>query len=361
VRGSATGTPSTDRRVLPRRECRLPVAAIASDGSTVPCESADVSIGGMRVVGTERIPLGPIRVVIDDHISLEGTVVEEIFDLATGTVIARIMFERGRGADCDELIDLVNAGVVVDATPAAPRTGARARYVLGAAGVIGLLVVSAAVIRDTTGTGSQVTIADRTTATSVITTLPTPDDDPVVVATTVAPAPTPSPTPAPAPVPSQDATPTASTVPTTLPAPPAPADPAPTFVTTTETADNSMTVTIAEDPANNHAASTVGPSAGVDDVRVSLYFAPEKTDTGYAVWVSIENRSDGALTFPGGAEAVIRATDERGVAQEITVRRDDVVELAPGATVELAGVLPLDPGTYEITTTLDVTRSQPSS
>jgi hypothetical protein len=136
---------------------------------------------------------------------------------------------------------------------------------------------------------------------------------------------------------------------------PAPVTAAPAPVTTTETADNSMTVTVSEDPAESSGTSTVGPSEGVDRVRVDLGFSPEATDAGYPVSVTVENRGDDAITFEGGAAATVRATGEDGAVQQVTIARPDVTELAPGQTVRLEGAMPLAPGRYELTTEIDVT------
>src|SRR4051812_5576507 len=89
--GGDTWAELSERRRDPRKEYRGVVAVVTHDGSTVECESVDVSVGGIRVVGSERIPLGPGQVIISDLI-LEGEVVEEIIDLVAGTVIARIIF-----------------------------------------------------------------------------------------------------------------------------------------------------------------------------------------------------------------------------------------------------------------------------
>jgi hypothetical protein len=331
--------PDSDRRQHPRRACRLPVVIVGPDGGHVVCDSVDVSVGGMRVVGDERMPVGPVDVVIDELLALHGEVVEEIFDLPSGRVTARIVFASATPATTAELVALAEL-------PSATPRVRRARNLVAIAGVLGVLAVGGVLVRQaSTPSGT----AELTTATQPAVTTTVPDDDapepiPTSTSTTAAPTPTPTPTSVPAP---------AAVAPT--PRPVADTPPAPAFVTTTETADNAITVTISEDPAQSSGSSFVGPSAGVDRVRVELDFSPEATAAGYPVAVTIENRSDAPITFDGGATAVITATAEDGTAHEVTVTRTDVTELAPGTTVRLDGVLPLEPGRYDLTSEADVT------
>jgi hypothetical protein len=243
-------------------------------------------------------------VIISDQLALEGEVVEEIIDLVAGSVVARIVFAT-RPAPIAELLGPGWADTHGDVSH---WRGLRLWAVIG----IAALLIAGLVVRQLVMSNDEVARVDRPTALSV-----------------TAPAAGVS----------------------TAPEPPRSAT-----VTTSERADNTMTVTIAEDPADTSATSTVGPTPGYDRMRVMLQFSPERTDSGYAASVIIENRGDQMVSFDGGADAVLRATRDGAVVEEVTLRRDDIVELAPGERVSLDGVLRLsEPGTYELTTSVDVT------
>src|SRR5688572_15713737 len=85
-----------DRRRLPRRPSNhILVIEMMRDGELIPCDSLDVSIGGMRVRAMEPIPLGTCDIVVfadtEDPLILMGEVVE-ILESAPEATFARIVF-----------------------------------------------------------------------------------------------------------------------------------------------------------------------------------------------------------------------------------------------------------------------------
>jgi hypothetical protein len=321
------------------------VTVIVADGTLVQCEIVDVSIGGARVQGADRIPLGQVQLVVDSTLALEGVVCEEVLDLADGTVTARIVFEEANVAS--------PALVALATETSSARTSRMVRVAAATAVVLAVVVGGALALR----AGGDDIASPLTAARAADTQTVTDVDEPV--STTVAPAPvvptsqsaaaTPAPTvdvvqPAPATPPAASPSPT-PTQPAAAAAP----------VTTTEHADNTLRVTVSDDPSQTSAESTVGPSNGVDPVRVQSQFSPEHTAAGYKVAVTIENRSDKAIRFEKGIDALVTVTSDRTVVDQVAFRAPDVVELAPGETAEVAGFIALEPGTYDITVDVDVT------
>jgi hypothetical protein len=279
--GAPTRPSSADRRRHPRRAVNLPVVVVAPDGAAVPCESMDVSLGGMRVRGADRLPLGRVRVILDEMLALEGDVIEELIDVSSGQVTARIAFTPGPAALEAELTELASLDAAAVAADGARR--ARVKAVVAVAGLLGVLVVGGAVLRAGSGAGA-------------------------------------------------------------LPATPA-------VMTITQQVDHLMSVTISADPGASYATSTVLPSAGVDRVRVLAQFTPTAVDGGFPVSVTVENRGDDVLTL-GGAR--LTALQDGVPVADVVLSSDDVVEVAPGETVSLDGVLALAPGTYELVGGADV-------
>jgi len=344
----ASGPTALDRRRYPRRACRLPVVVVASDGSTIPCESMDVSVGGMRVEGVAPIPLGPARVVVDDMLALEGEVLDDVIDVATGTVTTRICFEAVPAAVTAELAELA---ALPPATARRVR-GPRARAVLAAAAVIGAVTVAGLALGSDLSPEALRTEAPERALEA--TDVAPPATAPAVVAAPAPPTPTTGPEPeAPASAASHPL------VPPIVSESPAPS-PTPAFVTTTESADNVMTVTVSETPGESSAASTVLPSPDVDRVRVLLHFSPHAAEGGYPVSVTIENRGDTPITFGAdGAAARITAMQNGTIVHDVTAVRDDVTEVAPGGTISLDVLIAFAPGTYDLAATSDVTSPQP--
>ena len=314
---------------------RAAVDVVVPDGDLVPCVLVDLSEGGARVRGHEVIPQGPIQLVLGDRLGLDGLVVDELIDVDSGLVTTRIAFEAAPAAE-------------VTAAPPGRRRGRAVLALLGTAAAVALLVIALSNGSDDPGdadpdVGGQPAAARRDVPAS------RPDADQLVPGPSAedgAPAPgqiqAPSVDPAPAPTPAPASP------------PPAASPAAPATVTTQEAADNSLTVTIAEDPAQNSAESSVGPSPGFDRIRVALNIDLEPTPSGYPVELTIENRDDQPLTFDGGLDAVFGARRDGAVVETVTLHRADITELAPGASAKIEGFLALaEPGTYQLFGSID--------
>lgn len=328
--------PSSERRRHARQELAQPVDLMVGDGEAVLGQLVDIAPGGARVRLAAPVDARSVRLVIDADLSVDGMIVQQTVDVDACDVLARIVFAP-------------QAALTV-----APAPGGRRRRAAVIALAIALVVVTVALVasRDTTDAGAENgagAVPSLTTRAVPTTATPTATSTAMTSAVTVSPAaPTAPPAPAAAPAapaPAEDAART--------PAAPA-AEPAPTTVTASEPADSTIVVTIADDPADNRASSSVGPTTDVDPVRVLLHFTPDATEGGYPTAISIENRGDAPLTFDGGIDAVLTASRDGVEIERVTLHRADITELAPGATVTLEGLLRLaGAGTYEIDGAVD--------
>ncbi|HYD09752.1 MAG TPA: PilZ domain-containing protein [Acidimicrobiales bacterium] len=346
--------------VVERREnvrvAHRSLVSVAVDGhpGSIRCMTVDVSVGGMRVESDAPLPLGRCAVVLDT-VALVGEVIGQVIDVDSGLVSNRIAFSAVPPAASHRLAAITapaaaGAGAAAVAVVPARRTSRR----LVAAGVA-VLVVTLAVAAAMVARGSSPTVPFE---------VATGRDPAVTTTTTAAPA-SPSgsapttvaapPAVVPAPVPTTVAPPVAAVEPaapapsTETPAPAAPVAPR------AEQADNGVTVHLAEDPAETVVASQVGPSAGVDQVRIQLDVIPEQQGTTLPIAVVIENRGDVPLEFRDGLTTTVAATRAGSTVTEVVLRDAAVTSLAPGARHELLGTIDLgSPGQYALTATTPV-------
>ena len=332
-----------ERRRHERRAVSVPVSVQGDDWhGAVTCESLDVSVGGMRLRSREALPDGRCVVVIDSSVALVGVVLESVIDIATGEVLSRVRFAETPPAAKRRLIDLT-------AEAGAATTARRRRPVLvfaAVAGLAGALGVALTVAGDggSGEAGKEIALARVSTPTTA---LAAPD---VAVAPTVDPAPAsvvesdPAPSVAPQVAP-----------PTTVPAPaPAPAPAAaPAMVTRQETSDHDVRVVVAPEGGQSSAASTVGPSDGVDPVRMQLSVVPEPRGTVFDVMVTVENRTDDVLEL--GDVAVVRASQDGDVVASVALSWGEVRSLAPGERAIVEGAIDLGaPGEYDLDASTEV-------
>lgn len=335
----STSLATHERRRHPRRACEVPVTLLPAGGAPLACESVDLSVGGVRLRRNGRIPVGPVLVVIDDTLSVEANVVEELIDATTGEVTARVVFA-------------IETPALAGATPAARRSRRRqiAAALLAAAtiGVVGLTLdgdedAPAPVTASSAIADGQERPIDRVPA-APMTTAPPAAVEPAFAPVTEAPIAS----VVPAPSPGHARAPEAIAPPAVEPAPPA-------RVAVTEHADNQVTVHVGNEPSEHAASSTAGPSAGVDRVRIELGVAPGDAQGAFPVWVRIENRHEEAITFDGGLVLAVDATRDGASVHSIELRRDDVLQLAPGESVMVEGTLVLtEPGDHAVSVTTDL-------
>jgi hypothetical protein len=101
--------------------------------------------------------------------------------------------------------------------------------------------------------------------------------------------------------------------------------------------------------------SGVGPSEGVDDLRVQILVTPEADGTVVPVSVTVENRSSNVFTFEDGLVAVVTMTRDDGSTSSVTLSAPSVTEVAPGGVVEASGSLDLGaPGSYDLSALVNV-------
>ena len=322
-----------DRRLHPRRAVRHPVELETADGLSIRCESVDVSVGGMKVRSASRIPLGPADVVIsaegDAVLALRGEVVEELLDVSTGEIFARIVFEPAPPAALERVAALPD-GVV------GAGSGRRRTITVLAASIVAGIVVAGGVFvatrdGDDVAVGRTVPAASTAAPTTTIAE-PAPVDAPPRVAN---PAPTVSDAPVPAPVDS----PAPVTRPTPEPAATAPAEPAPAApVTRVDRTDDLTRVVLGSSAEDTSVQTTTRPSPEGDEVKMQLTVTPEPDGTTLPVAVRIENRGAETITFPDGLEVTVTAFRD-GAAAAATTLTSGITELAPGASVTVEGLL----------------------
>ena len=341
----------TERRAHVRRAGAVPVsvtgegAAAAVDASTV-----DVSLGGMRLRATQAISGGRCVVTLEEGASLIGNVVDQEIDLRTGEMIVRLSFIEAPPAARECLTEILRETT----PPGAPRR----RVALMAAGALAAalaVIVGLGVKRsvDSAPRPSFVESAASVEAsrTGVAESSPSVSTDSSTTEAVVPPVvPAPMTTTVRAPAVAPAAAPPTSAV-------PAPATTGPTM--RTENSDHQVQVHLAPQGEHSSASSAVGPSDGVDPVRVQLQVDPEPRGTEMSVWVSVENRSGDTLEMPDGFSAMITASKDGTVVRRVALRRADVVEIAPGETAVIEGAIDLqEPGDYELSASTVVGTSE---
>jgi hypothetical protein len=357
---TGSGPVTLERRAHPRVPHRSPVDVVADGQSTpIAASTVDVSFGGMRITSTDPVPVGPCTVVFGS-VAFVGEVLGQILDLDSGLFTSRIRFAEVSPAARDHLAVVTATTAPAMAPPAAAVAAVPTRrFYAGivAAAVLVMAIVAVALVVRAGGSDE-----DASDATSLASTSEDVEEDetsssasesgsddpaePASTPTTAAPSPS-------AEDPSTDPAPAVDPAPAPTGSDPAPA-PAPALVTRTETADNGVQVELSEDPSQTAVASTVGPSAGVDKVRIQLDVIPEQQGTVLPVAVVIENRGDRDLEFADGLTTTITVTGADGAAHDVVLRAPDVTTLAPGARHELLGSI--DFGGYG---RFDVTASTP--
>lgn len=334
-----------ERRAHPRHPHRRPLAIQPVGRGLIAAESIDVSIGGMRVRSSSRVPLGACDVVLsadaDDRLVVRASVVEEVIDASTGEVTARVVFDAGVRDHAEQI------GLSADRETLVAR---RRGLAVVAAGLVAVVAVGQLVLSDGAGpvakpdaSVASAPVSDReASTTSAAEPAPT-------VATTVA-APMQSAPPAtPATSPATDA----SVAPTTTGAAPAPT--AVQTATRSESADNALSVILGTSPEDTAVSSSMGPSQGVDHVRVQLHVTPEPDGTALPVGVTVENRGTETLRFPDGLQAVISATRDGAVVAATTLTGAAITEVAPGQLVSVEGMLDFGAtGEYDVAAQVDV-------
>lgn len=334
--------PSTadDRRLHQRRAVRHPLA-LEIDGASIPCESVDVSVGGMKVRSSSRIPVGPTDVVIsadDESLALRGEVVEALIDASTGEIFARIVFLSTPQPVLERVVALP------DRADGSPRLRRRPVAVLAAAIVAGVLVAGGAyaVTRD----APREDAAPATAATAPSLPIGPSPIDAQPFAAPAAPLIREAPIPALVPAPARGP----------APAPSAPApSPAPAPTSRVERTDDLTRVVLGSTAEDTSVRTTARPSPEGDDVRMQLQVTPEPDGTTLPVAVRLENRSDQTLTFSDGLRATVTATRD-GVSAAAVTLTSDVTELAPGESITVEGYLDFGAtGEYDVSATAEVT------
>lgn len=337
-----------ERRSSPRHERRHPIAIQPVGGAMVDAETLDVSIGGMRVRVSSPVPLGACDIFLsgraDDRLVIQGTVVEEVLDASTGEVTARIVFYDGA------------RGVAEQVTARIGRDGrfSRRRWlaVLGASGIIVVAITAALVLANdgeptagpvSTAVPAPLSEADRGPSTSSA-----PPETALTVVTTAPPTAPPSTA---APTPSADV----PASPPTTGAPPSPTATSPATATHSESADNYVSVVLGTTSEDTAVSSFMGPSEGVDRVRMQVHLTPEPDGTALPVAVTVENRGEETLRFPDGLTAFVSATRDGAVAGSTTLTAANITELAPGELVSVEGMLDFGAtGEYAVAAQVDV-------
>ena len=363
---TGSGPVTLERRAHPRVPHRSPVDVIA-DGQSNPiaASTVDVSFGGMRITSTDPVPVGPCTVEFGS-VAFVGEVLGQILDLDSGLFTSRIRFAEVTPAALDHLATVTASTAPAMAPPAAAVAAVPTRRfyagIIAAAVLVMAIVAVALVVRaggsddDASDATSLASTAEDVAEDETSSASESGSDDPAEPAstpTTAAPSPS-------AEEPSTDQDPAPATAVDPAPAPsgaqPAPSPaPAPALVTRTETADNGVQVELAEDPSQTAVASTVGPSAGVDKVRIQLDVIPEQQGTVLPVAIVIENRGDRDLEFTDGLTTTITVTAADGAAREVVLRAPDVTTLAPGARHELLGSIDFGGyGRFDVTATTPV-------
>lgn len=322
-----------ERRRHPRRPSSTAlVIETFGGGPAIPCESVDVSIGGMRIRSSAPIPRGGCDIVVfadtDHPLVLLGEVLE-IIEGSLGTTTARVIFlpvlsdsaDAGHGPNADDVAVLHEA--------VATRPVHRRGIVLLAAGISAGLVALVGDQRSTTASDDL----PETAPASVLVLQPV--SAPRVSASTPAPELTaPATTTAPAPV---------------TAAPPRAA------VSRTERADNLVQVTLGTTADDTAISSFVGPSDGVERVRVQLNVTPEPDGTSLPLEVTLENRGEEALVFPDGFDTTIAATRDGVVVATATFTATGITEVAPGQLVRVGGLFDFGAtGDYDLTVEVPV-------
>lgn len=346
-----------DRRAHPRRRVRHPVSLETTGGTSIRCETVDVSVGGMRVRASSQVPLGACDVVIstdgEDILALQGDVVEQLIDVDTGELTARIVFRAAPVTALERVVGLSD----LDAVRATPSR--RRGMLLLAAGIAAGMVVAAGAIVATrdTGGGDDVAPAAAATAAPASEVAPIDAQPRVAVASpevapgrqvvTNAPASTPAPVAAPSPA-SDDARP--------APAPaPAEQTPTPTSTARVEHADNTVFVELGSSAEDTAVTSTMGPSAEGDHVRMQLHVTPEPDGTTLPVAVTLENRGDETVRFEDGFRATITASQGGAPTATTTLTAGEITEVAPGEVVTVEGVFDFGAtGDYDVVVAVDV-------
>jgi len=348
-----SGPAVVERRAHPRVAHRAQAEVVAAGEITpIPCETVDISLGGVKITSILPVPVGPCTIRLED-VEIPGTVLGQIIDVETGLMISRIQFATISDHAHDELVAITTASAEpAAAVPAAVAVvGTRRRWIglAAAAAVVIAVVVVALIARG--GSSSDDTdaasLASESSTESPSASESASEEPEASASEDVEPAATPSAT-----VPSEptdSVSPSASPAPAPAPAPassdPAPAPaPAPALVTRTETADNGVRVELSEDPSQTVVASTVGPSDGVDRVRIQLDVIPSQEGTTLPVAITVENRGDGPLEFPQGLKTTITVTAEDGTTRDVVLQNADITSIAAGQRVELGGSI--DFGSY---------------
>lgn len=338
-----------DRRVHPRRTLRHQVTLETPDGPPIACESVDVSIGGMRIRSSSRVPLGRCDVIVsadgDDLLALHGEVVEEIIDASTGEITARIVFLSGPSTALERVVALPDQRNEPSTRPR------RSAWVVAAALATGLAI--AAGVLASSGDSPR----PEATRTDAVATTPPSEHAPIDAQPRVPGVASPTPEPATVTVtPAATTTPDGADAPAPAAAPAAPpTDPAPSSTARVERADNSVFVELGSSAEETSVTSTMGPSAEGEVVRVQLHVTPEPDGTTLPIAVTIENRGSDTLRFESGFRATVTASQDGAAAATTTLTSEAVTELAPGEVVTVEGLLDFGAtGAYDVTAAVDV-------
>lgn len=336
----------SDRRAHPRRALRHPLTLETADGDLIACESVDVSIGGMRIQSSSRVPLGSCEVIVSsdggDVLALQGDVVEEIIDASTGTVTARIVFLPAPDAALERVIALPDLGDK-PSVPAHRRGG----LLLAAGLAVGLVIVAGTLVvsRDDD---------DRVTPAAAVASAPSTEVAPIDAQPHV-PGVSPQ---------TVEAPPVISDAPAATPAPIAPpaaesatppTEPAPASAARVERADNTVLVELGSSAEETSVTSTMGPSPEGDVVRLQLHVTPEPDGTTLPIALTLENRGTETVTFEGGFRATVTASQDGAASAATALTSETVTEVAPGEVVTVEGVLDFGAtGTYDVTAAVEV-------
>lgn len=354
----AATQPEVERRRYPRRRVRLPITITAGTGITQPleCDTEDVSVCGVRLRAPRPVGLGACHLVIEDdglQFGLGGVVVGETLDLESGEWIVRI------DLGVDHAWNPERAAAAASATSGRSRSRTKAALIAALAAVAGLTAVAVwsgssgdddaqAVLRSGTES-APTTAAERAESGSESEVASAGSGSEPAASDGIAPAPADG-----APTADPAASPTATAAPATPPTTAAPPPPAPTTVHRSESADHTTRVVLEED-GEVMVISGVGPSNGVDDLRIQLHVTPEANGTVVPGAVTIENRSTNRFTFEDGLVATITLARADGTTWAVTFTSPDITEVAPGSVVETSGSLDLGaPGSYDLSVLVEI-------
>jgi hypothetical protein len=341
-----------DRRRHPRRRSQHPlVLEMLVDEELFPCDTLDVSVGGMRVRSMEPLRLGMCDIVVfadtDDPLILMGEVREILVSTPEFTT-ARIVFLPLLPDAAAAGHDLDTSGIALAASLrqdfADHRSHRRGLLLLAASVAAALVAVAGARIATSPDDAMPEPTAAVSTPPQVEPAAPStgmrPDSTGSPRTTVTTTAPTATPVAAPAPV-------------TTAPAP-VPVVAAP--VTRTEGSDNAVRIILGTTSEDTAVMSSVGPSEGVDRVKVQLNVTPEPNGTSLPLEVTFENRGDEAITFTDGFTATITSMRDGVVTGTATFTASDVTEVAPGQTVRAPGFFDFgSTGEHDITVDIAIT------